>query len=90
MSRPMHPLGVLVVALLLPGVGQVLNRQPRRGLVFVFYTLLLGVITYRLAPSEASTIGQVAGGVFVYAISALDAYRVAVVRRQPAALPRQA
>lgn len=75
-----RPLGVLAVALLLPGVGQVLNRQPRRGMVFVFYTLLLGTITYLVAPPEASTLGRVAGGVFVYAVSVLDAYRVAVLR----------
>jgi hypothetical protein len=80
-SRPIHPLLVLAIALVLPGVGQVVNGQPRRGLVFVFYTLLLGVVTYLLAPSEASEIGRVAGGVFVYAISLLDAYQVAARRR---------
>ena len=84
MNRPIHPLLVLGIALVLPGVGQVVNGQPRRGLVFVFYTLLLGVITYLVAPPEASFIGRVAGGAFVYAISLLDAYQVAA-RRRPAA-----
>ncbi|WP_229477377.1 hypothetical protein [Mycolicibacterium mageritense] len=85
MNRPIHPLLVLGIAIVLPGVGQVVNGQPRRGLVFVFYTLLLGVITYLVAPAEASTIGQVAGGVFVYALSVLDAYQVAARRRYAAA-----
>jgi hypothetical protein len=57
------------------------NGQARRGLVFVFYTVLLGVITYLVAPADASVIGRVAGGAFVYAISVLDAYQVAARRR---------
>ncbi len=85
MSRPLHPLLVLAIALVLPGVGQVVNGQPRRGLVFVFYTLLLGVVTHLVAPPSASAIGHVAGGVFVYAISVLDAYQVAARRRHVAA-----
>jgi hypothetical protein len=39
------------------------------------------VITYLVAPAEASAIGRVAGGVFVYAISLVDAYQVAARRR---------
>jgi hypothetical protein len=79
-NRPIHPLLVLGIAMVLPGVGQVVNGQPRRGLVFAFYTVLLGVITYMVAPAEASPIGRIAGGIFVYALSLLDAYRVAAVR----------
>lgn len=86
MKRPLHPLLVLAIALVLPGVGQVVNGQPRRGLVFVFYTLLLGVITYLVAPDDASFLGRVAGGAFVYAISLLDAYQVAARRRRIAAV----
>jgi len=83
MSRRLpHPLLVLATAMVLPGVGQVLNGQPRRGLVFVFYTVLLGVITYLVAPSDASIIGRVAGGAFVYALSILDAYQGAARRRR--------
>jgi TM2 domain-containing membrane protein YozV len=83
-SRPLHPLLVLAIAVLLPGVGQVVNAQPRRGLVFVFYILLLGVITYLVAPSAATSIGRVAGGAFVYALSLLDAYQVAARLRHGA------
>lgn len=75
-----RPLAVLGVAIVLPGVGQVLNRMPVRGLVFVFYIVLLGVITYRLTTPEHSFLGRYAGGLFVYAISVLDAYRWAVHR----------
>jgi hypothetical protein len=75
-----RPLFVLAVAIVLPGVGQVLNRTPVRGLVFVFYMLLLGTITYHLTTPDHSFLGRYAGGLFVYAISILDAYRWAVYR----------
>jgi hypothetical protein len=73
---------VVAVAVVLPGMGQVLNDQARRGLVMVFYMLLLGAVTYALAAPATSTVGVLAGGLFVYAISVMDAYRVAALRRQ--------
>lgn len=69
-----RPLLVLGSAILLPGSGQVINRTPVRGLVFVFYMLLLGVITYQLTTPEHSFLGRYAGGLFIYAISVVDAY----------------
>ena len=35
-KRPPNPYLVLLTALVLPGCGQVLNRQPLRGLMFLF------------------------------------------------------
>lgn len=87
MKRPPSPWLVLAVAVVLPGVGQVLNGQARRGLVLVFYMLLLGVVTASLAAPGTSTIGVLSGGLFVYAISVMDAYRVAGLRRQGQVLP---
>lgn len=78
--RPLPPMLVLVTALLLPGVGQVLNRQPVRGLVFLFFMLLLGGFTLKTAAPEASLAGKFAGGLFVWAMSILDAYKGARVR----------
>lgn len=84
-ARPFLVLGAAVV---LPGSGQVLNRTPARGLMFVFYILLLGTITYHLTTPDHSFLGRYAGGLFVYAISVLDAYsaaaRRAVTRAGPA------
>lgn len=80
MTRPPHPWLVLATALLLPGCGQVLNRQPMRGLIFLFFMLLLGSLTALTAPPEASAIGRIAGGIFVYALSIPDAYRTARLR----------
>lgn len=79
-SGPKHPYLVALVALLLPGCGQVLNKQPTRGLRFAFFTLLLGWISYQLTTPEHSLLGRYAGGLFVYALSVLDAYKWARVR----------
>jgi hypothetical protein len=42
---PSAPALVLAVASVLPGHGQVLNREPVRGLIFAFFALLLGAFT---------------------------------------------
>lgn len=65
MKKPPHPYLVLFVALILPGCGQVLNRQPMRGLMFLFFTALLGTLTFITAPPTASLIGHLAGGVCI-------------------------
>ena len=71
---------VLAVAVVLPGMGHVLLRMPGRGLMFAFYTVLLGAITWQLTTPEISLVGRLAGGLFVYAISLLDAYTWATRR----------
>lgn len=81
-SAPKHPYLVAAVALLLPGCGQVLNEQPARGLRFAFFTLLLGWISYQLTTPEHSWLGRYAGGLFVYSLSVLDAYKWARVRQE--------
>lgn len=81
-----QPVLVLAVAIVLPGVGQVVNRMPLRGLVFVFYIVLLGTVTFHLTTAEQSFLGRYAGGLFVYAISILDAYTWAVHRVRGAAV----
>lgn len=81
MNAPPQPLGpwrpqvILVAALLVPGLGQVLNKMPMRGLVFVFYMLVLGVATYHLTTLGHSFIGRFAGGIAIYVLSVLDAYQ---------------
>ena len=84
-KRPPNPYLVLAIAVLLPGCGQVLNRQPLRGLMFLFFTGLLGALTYITAPPSASLIGHLAGGLMVYALSIPDAYRTARLRWEIAA-----
>lgn len=85
-AKPWHPHLVLFVAVVLPGVGQVLNQNPMRGLTMLFFMLVLGVVSYQLASPDVSVIGQFAGGLFVYAMSVMDAYQWAKVRWQIASV----
>jgi len=80
MKQPPNPYLVLAVAVLLPGVGQVMNRQPVRGLIFVCFAILLGAFTLKTAAPEVSFVGKMAGGLFVWAMAVLDAYKTARIR----------
>lgn len=80
--RPANPYLVLLSAILLPGSGQVWNGQPVRGLIFIFFILLLGSFTLLTAAPETSVVGRYAGGLFVWAMSILDAYRAARIRAE--------
>jgi hypothetical protein len=80
--KPMHPLAILALAIVLPGAGQVFNREPVRGLIFVFFMLLLGGFTLQTASPEVSVVGKLAGGLFVYAVSIFDAYRKARIKHE--------
>ena len=77
---PLPPLLVLAAALVLPGSGQVINRAPLRGLMFLFFMLLLGGFTLKTAAPDVSIVGKRAGGLVVYAMSVFDAYKMARVR----------
>lgn len=79
--RPLNPWIVLAVAVVLPGVGQVLNRQPVRGLTFLFFLVLLGGFTLKTAAPDVSLVGKFAGAIFVWAMAIFDAYKQARVRR---------
>lgn len=78
--KPIHPNLVLILAILLPGMGQVANRQPVRGLIFVFFVILLGGFTLKTAAPEVSVVGKFAGGIFVWAMAVFDAYKTARIR----------
>ena len=77
---PLHPYWVLLVAVVLPGVGQVLNNTPARGMMMVFFLLSFGWITWNLTTPDHSFAGRYAGALFIYAVSVMDAYRWARYR----------
>jgi hypothetical protein len=76
-KAPINPYVVLLLAIILPGVGHVAAGQPQRGLGFAFFSLLLALLTWHTTSPEHSFIGRSAGGLFVWAISIPDAYRIA-------------
>ena len=79
---PVHPLVVLALAVALPGMGHVAAGQPQRGLVFAFFTLLLALLTWHTTTADISFIGRSAAGLFVWALSIPDAYRVARMHQE--------
>ena len=79
---PLNPWLVLGIAMALPGMGQVVNGTPVRGLMMLFFMLLLGLFTFLTTTPEHSFLGRYAGGLFVYAIALMDAYRWARYRHE--------
>jgi hypothetical protein len=77
---PFNPYLVLLAAIVLPGFGHVLNGQATRGLIMQLFMIVLAFVTWQLAPASAGFIGKLSGGLFVYALSIPEAYRVARVR----------
>lgn len=82
MNRPINPRLVLALAILLPGAGHVAIGQALRGLCFVLFAILLMTLTYVTTTPDQSFIGRHAGGLFVWALSITDAYRLAKIRQQ--------
>ncbi|MGE4248575.1 MAG: hypothetical protein AB7F09_04250 [Parvibaculaceae bacterium] len=78
--KPMHPYAILALAIVLPGSGHVFSGVPARGLQFLFFTIVIGWATSKIAPEQASFLGRYAGGFFIYALSILDAYKIARVK----------
>lgn len=85
-----HPLAVFVLAAVLPGAGHVACGLATRALTFLFFMLMLGAVSYHLTTPDHSFVGRHAGGVFIYAISVLDAYRIARIRWAQQATGRDA
>ena len=77
---PINPYVVLVLAILFPGAGHVAVGLPQRGLGFAFFTLLLALVTWYTTTPERSFIGRAAGGLFVWALSIPDAYKLARIQ----------
>jgi hypothetical protein len=76
-SRPLNPYLVLALAVLAPGAGHVAIGESQRGLRFAFFTVLLAALTWHFSTPAQSFIGRAAAGLFVWALSIPDAYRLA-------------
>jgi hypothetical protein len=59
------------------GAGHVAIGRAQRGLVFAFFTLLFMLLTYATTTPDQSFIGRHAGGLFIWALSLTDVYRLA-------------
>ncbi len=81
---PPNPYKILAASLLVPGAGHVWLGLAQRGMMFLFFTVILGWVSAKLMPESATFIGRHIGGVFIYGICALDAYRTARTRQETA------
>jgi hypothetical protein len=79
-DKPFNPYAILAASLLLPGGGHVLLGLAQRGLMFLFFTLILGWVSMRLMPGTASFFSRHVGGIFIYGLSVIDAYKIARIR----------
>jgi len=77
---PLHPYLVLLIAAVAPGSGHWAVGNVQRGAMFAWFMVILGWITWRITGPEISPIGRLAGGLLIYTISILDAYRIARFR----------
>ena len=77
---PLHPYLVLLIAAVAPGSGHWAVGQIQRGVMFAWFMIVLGWVTWRLAGPDASAIGRLSGGLLIYAISVMDAYKIARLR----------
>jgi hypothetical protein len=82
--KPISPYLVLALATLLPGAGHVAVGHPARGLTYIFFIALFGALTYATTTPDYSFLGRHAGGLFVWALSIPDAYRIAKMRAEMA------
>ncbi len=78
--KPLHPYWVMLIAILAPGSGHWAAGNIQRGMMFAWFMFVLGWISWRLTTPEISLVGRLAGGLFIYMISILDAYRLARLR----------
>ena len=82
LQKPLDAKLVLLIAIFLPGMGQVINNAPKRGFFMACFMIILGLITFNLAQPHISMVGKLSGGIFIYAISILDAYYWAKYRME--------
>lgn len=80
MNTAVNPRLVFLAALALPGSGHVLLGKPQRGLIFLFFIVVLGWISLRLVPSHMSFFARHVGGILIYGFSVLDAFKIARIR----------
>jgi hypothetical protein len=67
---------LLFSASLVPGAGHVWLGQAPRGLMFIFFTVILGWLSTKLMPETATFVGRHIGGVFIWGMSIIDAQRL--------------
>ena len=77
---PVHPYVVMLIAMVAPGSGHWAAGNIQRGVMFAWFMFVFGWLSWRLAGPDIGIIGRLSGGLFIYALSVMDAYRIARFR----------
>ena len=77
---PIHPYLVMLIAIVAPGSGHWAAGNIQRGVMFAWFMFVFGWLSWRLAGPDIGVIGRISGGLFIYALSVMDAYRIARFR----------
>jgi hypothetical protein len=72
---PRNPYHILLASIILPGSGHVWQGRAPRGLMFLFFTIILGWASTHVMPENATFVGRHIGGIFIYGMSIIDAYK---------------
>jgi hypothetical protein len=78
--KPLNPYLVLLIAALAPGSGHWAAGNIQRGVMFAWFMFVFGWIGWRLIGPDHTAIARLAGGLFIYGLSILDAYKLARLR----------
>lgn len=78
--KPIHPYLVMLIAIVAPGSGHWAAGNIQRGVMFAWFTFILGWVTWKIMPAELSIFARLSGGLVVYGMSILDAYRLGRLR----------
>ncbi len=78
-SKPINPKLIFLMSMIIPGSGHVALGLPKRGLNFLFFIIVLFWAMNKSLPDASWYIRNV-GGIFIWGLSVIDAYRIAKTR----------
>jgi hypothetical protein len=78
-QKPTNPY-LILAASIIPSAGHVWLGQAQRGMMWLFFTIILGWVSTKIMPEQMSFFSRHVGGIFIYGLSILDAYKIAKLR----------
>ena len=81
MSTRRNPFVALVLSLIVPGLGQIYNKEPAKGIVVMSMCVGLGLLAYALPGLHKVTAALLALAVWISA--SIEAYKIAQASGQP-------
>ena len=73
----MKPWVAILAAVVVPGSAHVFLGRAARGLLLVCWMLFFAFLTWQLTTPNISIVGRLSGGIAVWVLSVLEAWRLA-------------